>query len=258
MAYTVKHINEKLIQIRDEFKDTIYIVKGKSRSILWDLGMDKEALKPLADSLCDTEYDVVCSHGHLDHVGRSGEFDHIYMSLEDMPVYNDNPPGLCYIDRDKIKDMPVQFDLGDRVVDIIPCAGHTPGSVLLLDKENRFVLTGDAIGSGCGCWMQVSYALNMTEYRHSLLECIEVLKSHGVNDEWNFYGGHADQEYMSRTGSYNRLDIHLMEDMARLCALLLEGKVPYEPSQAKEFPVGKPYFAMHKKAEMVFALENMK
>ena len=257
MAYQVKHINDYLIQITDEFQDAIYILKGRDCAILWDLGMDKQPLKPLVDNLVDTPYHVVFSHGHLDHVGCGGEFETAFMSMKDKDVYFDNPPGLNYMDFDKIQPMPSEFDLGDRKVQIMPCPGHTQGSVLLIDTDKKLVFTGDAVGSGCGAWIQVFGASMLKDYAADLRQCINHLTAMGVDNSWAFYGGHAGQEYMSRTSSYNKIDLHLFSDMAQLCDLLIAGKIEYEPSEAKEFPLGKPYFAMYKKAEMVFTLSQL-
>ncbi|MDA0168386.1 MBL fold metallo-hydrolase [Solirubrobacter taibaiensis] len=47
-----------------------------------------------------------------------------------------------------------QFDLGDRLIEVVDVHGHTNGSNAYLDRENRMIATGDAIGSAY-VWMQM-------------------------------------------------------------------------------------------------------
>ncbi len=230
MSYTTKKISEKITLLADETDGAVYLIKGRDMSLVFDTGWDSQPLKPMADSLLKTPYKVIFSHGHVDHVGRSGEFDAVYKNV---------------------------IDLGDRVIDVVPCYGHTPGSILLVDRREKAVFTGDAIGSGCGVWLQCTGALKVSRYRENLKNCLEQLKELGVDESWNFYGGHLGQEKMSKVSDYNRLDINLMSDMQQLCGLVMDKKVEFTPADVMEFDEGKPYYASHGKAEMFFVLEKI-
>lgn len=268
MSYQIKEINQQIIQILDSYNGCIYIIKGQKKSLVIDLGMDNEPIKPLLESYISTPYDVICTHGHIDHVGRSGEFDNIYMSYLDKQVYLDNYKmndpqdrfnilGLSLIDIENIKAIPNQFHLGDRIIHIINCFGHTPGSILVVDEKNKVVLTGDAIGSGCGVWMQVVHALSIKEYYHSLNQCLDKLQTLNVDEQWLFLGGHANQEYQSKVSEYNKLDINLLKDMIKLCNLLINHQIDYKNVHTREFPTGQPYYASYHKAEMIFPLSQL-
>lgn len=261
MSYSVKNVTEKIVCITDSTRGAIYLVKGEKLSLVFDTGWDAKPLKPLIDSLCDTPYKVIFSHGHVDHVGRSGEFDNVYMDMRDMDIFRSNPgrrmPHLDFIREDKILPVDSEYDLGDRKIIVVSCPGHTPGSILLADTQRKVLLTGDAMGSGCGVWLQCTGALTVSEYRENLLECMDRLKELGVDSSWRFCGGHDGQEYMSRVSDYNRLDIDLMKDMAELCRLVKEGRVQSSPADVMEFPEGKPYYARHGKAEMFFVKEKI-
>lgn len=269
MSYRIHEINKEIIQILDEYDGCIYLIKGQDKSIVFDLGMSRESIKPIIDSLLDTPYDVICSHGHVDHVGRSGEFHKVFMSLYDKDVYLENYQlndpqeqfniiGLSLIDKNQIEDVKTCYDLGDRMIKIVPCYGHTPGSILLVDSKNQTVLTGDAIGSGCGVWMQVDDALSIQDYLYSLQKCYQQLMQFQIDDEWLFLGGHAYQEYQSQVSQYNRLDIHLLEDMITLCTLLLHQDIAYRTINTHEFSTGQPYYASYQKAEIIFTLSQLK
>lgn len=259
----------QLIQLIDDYYDCTYILKGRDKSLVIDLGMSKDIIKPVLEEHITNEYDVVCTHGHIDHVGRSGEFDSIYMSLNDKEVYLDNfrfeqprdrftnTEGLDFIDYEKIKDMKTEYDLGDRKIIAIPCFGHTAGCYILVDPVNKYIFTGDSIGAGCGVWMQVDRALSMKEYYNSLTFMYERLKELGADDSWYFFGGHAFQEYHSKVSEYNKFDIYLLEDLIELVYKLLHNDIEYVERKIRRFSTGQPYFAHYKKAELIFTLSQI-
>ena len=58
------------------------------------------------------------------------------------------------------------FDLGGRHLEVYELPGHTPGSVLLLLKEDRILFTGDAINHHL--WMQLDHSVDMALFRDNL------------------------------------------------------------------------------------------
>lgn len=270
--YKINPINNFTDQILDEFDGCIYLIKGDKKALVIDTGMSREKLKPYIDQLVSTPYQVVFTHGHVDHIGQSKDFDNIYMSHLDLDVYKEhmkenndpndrfNTIGLSFQNPSSIKNIHDGeiISLGDHEVLVVSCFGHTPGSLLFVDLKEHTVFTGDAIGSGCGVWMQVDFALHLKDYYQSLKNAISILESHGVDESWLFLGGHAYQEYQSRVSDYNRLDINLMKDMMTLCKLLLRGNASYQEVITREFSTGKPYYARYNKAEMIFTLGQLK
>ena len=265
MGYKINRLNKDIIQILDEYFDCIYIIKGESKSLIIDLGMSDARLKPVIEYLVDTPYEIICTHGHYDHVGRSGEFDYIYMSLLDKDVYLDNyklidtnNTKLSFINYSSIKEILNKYNLGDRIIQVIPCFGHTPGSIIVLDEKNKMIFTGDAIGSGCGVWMQVDYALSIENYLKCLKECYDILMKYHIDESWTFLGGHAFQEYQSQVSSFNKFDINLLKDMITLCDKLIHHEIDYKDIITTEFSTGKPYYASYNKAEIIFTLSQLK
>lgn len=268
MGYQIIKKNQNLYQILDSYDDCIYVVIGSKRSVVIDLGMDREDIKPIIESLITTPYDVILTHGHIDHVGRSGEFDHVFMSSQDKDVYLDNylmndphdqfhTQGLSFLEFSQIQDVNHTIDLGDRKLYIVPCYGHTPGSICVVDLKEKNIFTGDAIGSGCGVWMQVDHALSIQGYHDSLVHCLHQFYKYGVDMTWNFYGGHAYQEFQSQVSSYNPLNIELLGDMIQLCQLLINHQVNYREIQTRSFSTGQPYYACYHKAEIIFTLSQL-
>lgn len=269
MNYKIEHLNLSIVRILDDTDGCIYLIKGFNRALVIDTGMCRENLKDIIDDLVETDYDVVLTHGHIDHIGRSQEFNNVYMSFNDLNVYEEhthlsnnpndqfNTVGLCFKKSTLIKDMPHSFHLGNKVVYCIPCFGHTPGSYIFVDTVDHVVFTGDAIGSGCGVWMQVDHALSIYDYCLSLKYCLQKLEELNVDDSWLFLGGHAYQEYQSKVNGFNKLDINLLKDMITLCEKLLMNEISYHFIHTSEFSNGKPYYASYHKAEIIFTLSQL-
>ena len=257
--YNVQRLDEVTYRINDSLHDTMYLVLGSDKALLIDCGMDQEPLRPLIESLTSLPVEVIFTHGHLDHVGTGNEFDKVYMSKKDHDVYLSNYKAkqLNYKDYDLIHDLDYDtFSLGDREIKIIELAGHTPGSILLADTAYKHVFTGDAIGSGCGVWMQVTFASAIDDYQKALILARDQLLSIGVDHSWTFLGGHYGQEYQSKVSSFNRLDLKLLEDMIVLCDQLLKDEADIEISNATKF-LDTPYYASYQKAEMIFTLPQI-
>lgn len=128
-----------------------YLIKGKERSILFDLAVNESGMYEYAERLVKTEVIVILSHGHFDHIFGLELLKEVWLHREDeallrygTPVFQTAPvtpcPKLHYLKRGEV------LDLGDRLVHVIHMPGHTPGSIMLLDENTQLLLSGDAIG----------------------------------------------------------------------------------------------------------------
>lgn len=157
----------------DEFDCvSLFLFVGTERALLLDTGAGVGDLKGLVEQLTHKPYDVVITHGHMDHVGGAGWFDEVYMNEKDYDCYP-FPPSLeqrrSYADMiskrehryyayDGEKDIrpwpktPARkpltdgqvFDLGGRNLTFYECPGHTPGEMVAIDSQNRILFCGDA------------------------------------------------------------------------------------------------------------------
>lgn len=160
----------------DEFDcASIFLFLGKERALLMDTGTGIGDLKGLVESMTDLPYDVVLTHGHLDHVGGCGWFPEVYInekelatdpfnvSLDERRWYADvirkrEHKNYNYdIDRD-IREWPAkpavkplcdgqEFDLGGRVLTFYECPGHCPGEMVMIDPQTRILFSGDAVNN---------------------------------------------------------------------------------------------------------------
>ena len=63
-----------------------YFLVGEERALLIDTACGLSDLKGIAASLTDKPYDVVLTHGHLDHVGGIGAFTDVYLGEADFAM----------------------------------------------------------------------------------------------------------------------------------------------------------------------------
>ena len=242
-------------RIIDEFDEALYLIEKKDHAYLIDTGMDHDSLNEYVKTLTDKPVTVLLTHGHIDHIGRCGEFEHVMMDIKDHDIYMKHKAmaeGQQFIIKDTLPE-PLSENLESIFAVALP--GHTPGSTLFVDIDNKAVYTGDAIGSGCGVWMQIEGALTIKEYRNGIHKAIKELRSIGCDDTWHFYGGHANQEYQSKVSSYNPLCLALLKDMETLCTKLLNNEVDLIETDVKSDSV--PYYAAYSKAEILTTKERI-
>jgi glyoxylase-like metal-dependent hydrolase (beta-lactamase superfamily II) len=150
-------------------------VEGDDRAMLIDTGtgtFDVPAL--IARSFADKPYDVVLTHGHVDHAGGMFQFKEVYLNEADVELALANTveerrryvnimlaqsggafalsPDMVVGGTDVQAEAPKflalrngdVFDLGARALEVVFTPGHTAGSCSLLDRESRILFTGDA------------------------------------------------------------------------------------------------------------------
>jgi hydroxyacylglutathione hydrolase len=119
----------------------IYLLLGTERALLLDTGTGDALLRPVVDGLLSGQRLIVAhTHSHDDHVGGDAEFEDVVgRSADDVATYFG------------IGDWPndiVQFDLGDRVLDIIPIPGHHASHIAVYDRTTRLLFSGDSLYPG--------------------------------------------------------------------------------------------------------------
>lgn len=214
-------INDGLIRLNEKDLDGLnvdaWLVLGSEKAVLIDALQDTELLYETVTSLTHLPLEVIVTHGHPDHAGKGLQafFEH------DVPVYmHETDKHLVtgygmFTEAQAENFLPLSagmtFELGGRTLEILECAGHTPGSVCVLDWENCEVFTGDAIGSG-DFWMQLNESLAMHEFVENLISFRTNLI--GMHD-FVIYPGHIDQETAVMSMQY-------IDDVLEICTRLCE------------------------------------
>lgn len=181
-GYKFEKVFDNTYRIMDNSCCSNYLVVGSRRAVLIDTGCGTGNLRKLADELAGTDYDVINTHGHTDHVAANYQFREIYIGREDeammrrlfeseeekhifyeeMRMYaaDASHPGLEHFSameyRQAFETATVSFqiryledgmtfDLGDTTLEAIHIPGHTPGGYVLLDTQKRRLFVGDAV-----------------------------------------------------------------------------------------------------------------
>ena len=174
--FTAEEIAEKSWMIRNNFGDATpaicYLVEGKNYALLIDSIIGIGNLKKFCETLTEKPIKLVNTHSHSDHVGGNFHFEECYMHHRDIGffqtvmglpkeqvfeitrnmapedfrekmVLDDN-----FADWKPMKTYPIydgdEFDLGDRIIEVVEVCGHTEGSIVLIDHKTRICYAGDA------------------------------------------------------------------------------------------------------------------
>lgn len=174
--YTAHPIGDKTFAIEEKTalnQGLCYLICGETKALLVDTGLGYPSLRETVASLTTLPVAVVNTHAHVDHIGGNYMFDEIWFHEKDKEVFNKHidpkhtfamlTEGMPSIIKPLIKlitkkmlvvdpsgnykyfDDNSVFDLGGRIIEIIPTPGHTPGSVCFLDRESRMLFSGDTL-----------------------------------------------------------------------------------------------------------------
>lgn len=171
-------------------KPFLYLLFGNDRAILFDTGAGKVNVAAAVDGIMQTWLTrrgrafiplvVAHSHGHGDHVAGDDQFV--------------NRPGTTVVGRDTASvrtffgftrwpaDI-VTFDLGNRVLDIIPIPGHQPASIAVYDRRTGIMLTGDTFYPGR------LYVRDSTAFANSFQRLVDFTQDRPVT---HFLGTHIE------------------------------------------------------------------
>ncbi|MFW9781255.1 MAG: MBL fold metallo-hydrolase [Candidatus Heimdallarchaeota archaeon] len=136
----------------------MYLILGTDTALLLDSGCGLYPLKPIVEDLIgERELLVFNSHTHWDHILGNEEFGEVYVHEAEMDIVS-NPYDLSFligspceiVKKYEEKDFsipPAQiikpltdgniFDLGEIIVKVIHCPGHSPGSICLLTSSGE-------------------------------------------------------------------------------------------------------------------------
>lgn len=184
----MKHQEKKLDEhtwIIEEYDDNVsvymYLLEGEKEALLIDTGLGAIPLYTICKELTDRPIRVALTHGHVDHIGGTGAFNEVWLAKEDEVLYHVHSELNMRNFFTKEELFPVKgellyftkhmvFELGKRTVEVIPTPGHSVGSVCFLDKERRWLFTGDTCCKA-HVLLQMEYASSISTYRESI-QCL--------------------------------------------------------------------------------------
>lgn len=179
---TITKLEDKLWVVETTDKTTMYIVEGNKKAMLIDTGTKCEKLNEVVRHITKKPLYVVLTHMHYDHAGNLTPFADIYYHAADTLLLPKLKPYKGHTHFVHDGDI---FDLGDRKIEVKHMPGHTPGSIVLIDKANGNCFSGDAFGSG-HAWLQLWPFSSMETYIQSCKK-MEQLMDDGIS---KIYCGH--------------------------------------------------------------------
>ncbi len=133
----------------------LYLLFGTDRALLIDSGAGGLKIRPTVDRLIGdwrarhggrpVRLIVAHSHSHGDHHGGDDEF----RDRPDTELVGLRPQQVAAFFG--IRDWPNtigRYDLGHRVLDIVPTPGHEPAHIMIYDARTRLMFSGDMLYPG--------------------------------------------------------------------------------------------------------------
>lgn len=228
-------------KIYERYEAAMYLVCGSERACLIDSGYGLTDLKELVGELTKLPVFVINTHGHVDHVLGNHWFDRALMHPADQELYREivdgyaemlaqdwvkqaygefiqglDPSAVRFPQAEDIRDGDV-IDLGEKKLHVIEIPGHTAGSIMLTDPDEKICFSGDAVIEHL--WMFLEESLPPETYLHSLRRAVDKLREAGVE---RIYNGHY--AYRPLTMADTAI---MLTGMEQICAGKAQGK-PFE------------------------------
>ena len=177
--YDVYKLHEWLYAIYEggQYDEALmYLVIGDEEAAVIDGGTGIGHLDKLVEELTEKPYSLVLTHTHNDHIGGCKDFEDIAV-FDDVMSWESAAKGLGHekmgeiISEDNlIRELPEDFDpdnyyatpytvtkwlydgdaidLGGRKLEVIYTPGHSSNHICLLDRDGRYLWTGDHFYTG--------------------------------------------------------------------------------------------------------------
>lgn len=117
-----------------------FLIVGEENALLIDSGFGTGNIANYIKKVTDKPVKLINTHTDGDHTGCNELFDDIYMHPSEFDYYmakNKKAPKAIW-EGEKIS-------VGEYELEVVLIPGHTPGSIALLDRNNRFLISGDSV-----------------------------------------------------------------------------------------------------------------
>lgn len=197
--YKIEQLNSHLYRIIGITNEFSYLVIGKRKALLIDTCCGIKGIRQIVDSLTSLPYDVVLTHGHVDHVGGVGFFNdkNIYLNKNDfksakfqskqmfiksyikgnfklthvaLPIPKNNDISKNHVAKYLELRENDTFDLGDLSVTFLSLYGHTKGMMNALINEDKIIILSDSCNPSTflflpGCLTIKEYLTSLEKYQ---------------------------------------------------------------------------------------------
>lgn len=247
-------------RIDDHGVANVYVVIGRTRALVVDTGCGAANLRDYVRSITPLPLLVLNTHGHPDHVGANYQFGAILAPEADFGAIRAMatpeqmkrfagmlggavvPEGEVFheaavpLSLTAVKDGQV-IDLGGRHLEVIATPGHTPGEIVVLDRDRKLLFTGD--NDNGLVWLHLPESLPLDAYLASL-EKVQARQSEFTT----MLPGHGDP-----------IDRDFVADEILCVKSILDGSATSEEYHSF---VGKGRVAKVKRASVVFDPDKLR
>jgi glyoxylase-like metal-dependent hydrolase (beta-lactamase superfamily II) len=143
MPYEAVKISDGAWRIEDNGVRA-FVFEGTKNALVVDTGFGTGDLRMIVDGLTSLPIILVNTHADADHISCNTQFGTAHMHPAEYPYYYETAKQDATVaplwDGDVI-------DIGGRKFEVILIPGHTPGSIALLDRENKILVSGDSVSA---------------------------------------------------------------------------------------------------------------
>jgi len=162
-----------------------YLLIGNEKALLFDTTYGYGSLYRVIREITELPVTVVLGHGHFDHTGGASQLfaylhSDIWLHEADFGLLSTSSQETRFLNK---LDIGQVFDLGNLNVEIVAMEGHTAGSIGILVREHRVLLTSDS--SNPHVWLFLNESLPINQYIAMLERTIQL-------DFDTFFIGHSD------------------------------------------------------------------
>ena len=186
-----------------------FLFEGTDRAMLVDTCFGTLPLGELSEELTPLPVFAVNTHTDKDHTGRNREFSPVLMHPAEMDRYQSSLPEGCSMEDVRPLWEGEVIDLGHWRFEVVLTPGHTPGSVMLLEREKRMLISGDTIQDGS--IFMFGPGRNMTAFQGSLQRMLD--RADALDTVWPSHGDYP-------------LKPDIIPGILRNAREMLDGKLP--------------------------------
>jgi hydroxyacylglutathione hydrolase len=237
---TITKLEDNMWVIETSDKTTMYLVEGTEKALLIDTGTKTKKLDTIIRKITKKPLMVVITHAHGDHDGNIKFFKEIWMHPADTALLKGYKGKINFV-----KDGDI-FDLGGTQIEVSFMPGHTPGSIVLLDRKAGNCYSGDAFGSN-HVWLQLKPLSPMQTYLNSCIK-MEKLMDSGIT---KIYCGHYPYVKKAFDKSY-------IVSMRQLAEGLINGTAPEAQPYNQKVGCANPMCVNSGEATIVYDPDYLK
>ncbi len=179
--------------ITNRWQNFMYLLCGRKKAMLIDTGSGEGNIREIVEKLTDKPVFVVNTHGHFDHSGGNSCWQEVWMAKEAAehakepftPMHREwfmAQPWPDYEIHELTDGMVIE--LGEREVEVISIPAHSEGSLAFLDRNTRYLFSGDELESGQVIWFVRNEAVPLQKMAEEHRKNMEKLKARRSEYDW--------------------------------------------------------------------------